>query len=71
MAWELYVARGWATLDGVRVRVIAGQRDRDRKLIRVTPVRDPSVYTYPPFGVSEVPESDFEPLADAAEAPEC
>ena len=57
MAWELYVARGWATLDGVRVRVIAGQRDRDRKLIRVTPVRDPSVYTYPPSACQRSPKA--------------
>jgi hypothetical protein len=70
MAWDLYVARGWATIEGTRVRVITGLRDPDRKILRVTPVRDRNITSNTvPFGIIEIPESEFEPMSQEAEPP--
>ena len=70
MAWELYLVRGGATLEGMRVRVMTGQRDAERKLLRVTPVRDPNdPDATPAFGVYEIAETDFERLDDGSEPP--
>ena len=66
MGWEPYFKIGWATIESIRVRAIARERDPDRKLLRVTPVGDLGLLpgaSVPP-DVSEIPETHFDLLPD-------
>lgn len=65
MGWEPYYKTGWATIEGIRIRAIAEVRDPNRKLVRVTPVHALGLLpATSPACVSEIPESDFEPIPD-------
>jgi hypothetical protein len=69
MGWTPYFKTGWATIEGIRIRAIAKERDPDRKLLRVTPVGLGDLGLRPEktsdrSDVPEIPESDFDVLPE-------